>query len=77
MLLLLISRIWVQAEDFPDMRIFRSSRQRTFTESTRTEFEYTHSSLTELMPFDVTDNLKLIDVLLLMIAGSRNLSSRK
>ena len=33
-------------------------------------FEYTRSSLTELMPFDVTDNLKLIDVPLLMMAGS-------
>lgn len=33
-------------------------------------FEYTRSSLTELMSWDATDNLKLISVPLLMIAGS-------
>lgn len=33
-------------------------------------FEYTRSSLTELMTWDATDNLKLINVPLLMMAGS-------
>ena len=33
-------------------------------------FEYTRSSLTELMAWDATDNLKLINVPLLMMAGS-------
>lgn len=33
-------------------------------------FEYTQASLTELMPWDATDNLKLINVPLLMMAGS-------
>ena len=33
-------------------------------------FEYTQSSLIELMTWDATDNLKLINVPLLMIAGS-------
>ena len=33
-------------------------------------FEYTRSSLTELMSWDATDNLKLINVPLLMMAGS-------
>ena len=33
-------------------------------------FEYTRYSLTELMSWDATDNLKLINVPLLMIAGS-------
>lgn len=33
-------------------------------------FEYTRSSLIELMPFDVSDNIKLINVPLLMMAGS-------
>ena len=33
-------------------------------------FEYTRSSLTELMMWDATDNLKLINVPLLMMAGS-------
>lgn len=32
-------------------------------------FEYTHSSLTELAAWDATDNIKLINVPLLMIAG--------
>ena len=33
-------------------------------------FEYTRSSLTELMAWDATDNIKLINVPLLMMAGS-------
>ena len=33
-------------------------------------FEYTKSSLTELMAWDATDNIKLINVPLLMMAGS-------
>ena len=33
-------------------------------------FEYTQASLTELMMWDATDNLKLINVPLLMMAGS-------
>ncbi|MBR1438463.1 MAG: alpha/beta hydrolase [Synergistaceae bacterium] len=33
-------------------------------------FEYTRSSLTELMSWDATDNIKLINVPLLMMAGS-------
>ncbi len=33
-------------------------------------FEYTRSSLTELMTWDATDDLKLINVPLLMMAGS-------